>query len=198
MYCITEWASRWHNGKEPTHWCRRHREEAWVLSLGQEDPLEKEMATHSSILAWEILGALQSIGVVKSRTRVSEWAWIPNSDLNKKVFTTSNKPRARRSVSSGFMRPAWTQVLFLFLFHHHWQIGSWSPYCLSLERCQLHLRPYICITVRDEMGSATFSTDPFIIKASPVVPSVPSSADALWARLSHTATPLHGAWAGVD
>ena len=26
----------------------------WVCSLGQEDPLEKEMATHSSILAWEI------------------------------------------------------------------------------------------------------------------------------------------------
>ena len=28
--------------------------EDWVPSLGQEDPLEKEMATHSSILAWEI------------------------------------------------------------------------------------------------------------------------------------------------
>ena len=26
----------------------------WVQSLGQEDPLEKEMATHSSILAWKI------------------------------------------------------------------------------------------------------------------------------------------------
>ena len=26
--------------------------ETWVQSLGQEDPLEKEMATHSSILAW--------------------------------------------------------------------------------------------------------------------------------------------------
>ena len=26
----------------------------WVCSLGQEDPLEKEMATHSSILAWKI------------------------------------------------------------------------------------------------------------------------------------------------
>ena len=26
----------------------------WVRSLGQEDPLEKEMATHSSILAWKI------------------------------------------------------------------------------------------------------------------------------------------------
>ena len=29
-------------------------QEAWVLSLGQEYLLEKEMATHSSILAWEI------------------------------------------------------------------------------------------------------------------------------------------------
>ena len=29
-------------------------QETWVRSLGWEDPLEKEMATHSSILAWEI------------------------------------------------------------------------------------------------------------------------------------------------
>ena len=29
--------------------------EIWVPSLGWEDPLEKEMATHSSILAWKIL-----------------------------------------------------------------------------------------------------------------------------------------------
>ena len=41
--------------------------ETWVQSLGQEDPLEKEMATHSNILAWEIPwtrepGGLQSIG----------------------------------------------------------------------------------------------------------------------------------------
>ena len=41
--------------------------ETWVRSLGREDPLEKEMATHSSILAWGIpwteeLGGLQSTG----------------------------------------------------------------------------------------------------------------------------------------
>ena len=30
------------------------RQESWVQSLGQEDPLEKGMATHSSILAWRI------------------------------------------------------------------------------------------------------------------------------------------------
>ena len=40
--------------------------EIWVQSLGQEDPLEKEMATHSSTLAWRIpwteeLGGLQSM-----------------------------------------------------------------------------------------------------------------------------------------
>jgi len=29
-------------------------QEMWVQSLGPEDPLEEEMATHSSILAWEI------------------------------------------------------------------------------------------------------------------------------------------------
>ena len=40
--------------------------ETWVQSLGLEDPLEKEMATHSSILAWKIPwmepGKLQSMG----------------------------------------------------------------------------------------------------------------------------------------
>ena len=42
-------------------------QETWVRSLGQEDPLEEEMATHSSILAWKISGTedsggLQSVG----------------------------------------------------------------------------------------------------------------------------------------
>ena len=31
-------------------------QETWVQSLGWEDPLEKEMATHSSVLAWRIPG----------------------------------------------------------------------------------------------------------------------------------------------
>ena len=48
-----------------------------VQSLGQENTLEKEMATHSSILAWRIpwpeeLGRLQSTGSQKSRTWVSD------------------------------------------------------------------------------------------------------------------------------
>ena len=50
-------------------------QETWVQSLGQENSLEKEMATHPSILAWEIpwteeAGGLQSSGC-KSQTRLS-------------------------------------------------------------------------------------------------------------------------------
>ena len=50
----------------PTMW------ETWVQSLGREDPLEKEMATQSSTLAWKIpwmekLGRLQSMGSQRVR-----------------------------------------------------------------------------------------------------------------------------------
>ena len=38
-------------------------QETWIQSLGQEDPLEKEMATHSSILAWRILGMVEPDGL---------------------------------------------------------------------------------------------------------------------------------------
>ena len=49
------------------------KQETWVQSLGQEDTLEKEMATHSSIIAWEIPwteepGGLQSMGLLESDT----------------------------------------------------------------------------------------------------------------------------------
>ena len=47
-------------------------QETWVRSLVQEDPLEKEMATHSSILPWKISwteepGGLQSMGSQRVR-----------------------------------------------------------------------------------------------------------------------------------
>ena len=47
--------------------CLPTRQETWVGSLGGEDPLEKEMATYSSTLAWKIpwmeeSGGLQSLG----------------------------------------------------------------------------------------------------------------------------------------
>ena len=60
--------------------------ETGVQSLGQEDPLEKGLATHSSILAWRILWAeepdgLQStgsqrVGIIKSRTPLKHTHWF--------------------------------------------------------------------------------------------------------------------------
>ena len=52
-------------------------QETWVLSLGQEDPLEKGMATNSSMLALENSvdrGAWRATvyGITKSRTRLSD------------------------------------------------------------------------------------------------------------------------------
>ena len=62
-------------------------QETWVWSLGREDPLEKGMATHSSILAWEIpwteeAGKLQSMGLQRvGQGRANKWerAWQTSS-----------------------------------------------------------------------------------------------------------------------
>ena len=52
-----------------------------VQSLGEQYPLEKETATHSSILAWRVPwteepGGLQSMGVTKSQTRLSTFFYL--------------------------------------------------------------------------------------------------------------------------
>ena len=62
--------------------------ETWVQSLGWEDPLEKEMATHSSTLAWKIPwieepGRLQSMGSQRVRP---DWATSLSLGQGKEVF----------------------------------------------------------------------------------------------------------------
>ena len=52
-------------------------QETWIQSLGQEDPLEKEIATHSSLLVWGIPwteepGGLQSMGLQRVRHDLSD------------------------------------------------------------------------------------------------------------------------------
>ena len=69
-------------------------QETWVRSLGWEDTLEKEMATHSSILAWKIPwmeepGRLQSMGS-QSRTRLSNIYFTRDTSGNG-VIVINNK-----------------------------------------------------------------------------------------------------------
>ena len=59
----------------------------WVSSQGQEDPLEKEMATHTSILAWvvpwiEEAGGLQSMGQESATKQIILWK-AENNKLTK-------------------------------------------------------------------------------------------------------------------
>ena len=68
-------------------------QETQVQSLGWEDLLEKELATHSSILAWNIpwteeLGRLQSMGVEKSRTQLSDFTFTFLFDSTKYPVVT--------------------------------------------------------------------------------------------------------------
>ena len=59
----------------------------WVRSLGQEDPLEEDMATHSSILAWRIPWT-EDMATVHSITK-SQSVWeIDNKQYKVKWVTT--------------------------------------------------------------------------------------------------------------
>ena len=68
--------------------CLSTMQETQVRSLGWEDPLEKEMAIHSSTIAWKISwteepGRLHTVqGVTKSRTRLSDFTFTLVSKLS--------------------------------------------------------------------------------------------------------------------
>ena len=69
--------------------CLPTMQETWVRTLGREDPLQKEMATHSSTLAWKIPwmeepGRLQSMGLQRVDT-------TERLHLIFKMFHVSNK-----------------------------------------------------------------------------------------------------------
>ena len=72
------------------------KQETWVQSLAQEDPLEKEMATHSSILAGEIPRAKEPGGLLSTTERLNHHHQGAPSTLRQKspakfisVFSTS-------------------------------------------------------------------------------------------------------------
>ena len=64
-------------------------QETWIRSLGWKDPLEEEMVTHSSILAWRFLwteesGGLQVMGLQKSQTLLKR---LKNNNIIKRIMT---------------------------------------------------------------------------------------------------------------
>ena len=58
-------------------------QETRVRPLGWEDPLEKETATHSSIMAWRIPRSLAGYGVTKTWTQLSNFHFLQSIKKNK-------------------------------------------------------------------------------------------------------------------
>ena len=144
----------------------------WIRSLGWEDPLEKERATHSRILAWEIPwtdepGGLRSIGSQKSGT------WHSDSKTTTTLRKVSNwlqsakRHRADReatlSASShtqwGRRVPAWVCVL-----------GTLSREA-SRSRKQVHWAEQ---QVQQPPGARRLEAEVLWMKESPVVPAYQS------------------------
>ena len=84
--------------------------EIWVGSLGQEDPLEKEMANHSSILAWRILWKmkprrLQSIGLHGGQCGHGRGRGWGSSTSRLPLLLQFSSVQFSRSVVSDFCNP---------------------------------------------------------------------------------------------
>ena len=111
--------------------------ETWVRSLGREDPLEKEMATHSSTLAWRIPwreepGRLQSMGSQRVRHD-----WVTSLHFIVVLFKYVDDPQ---SISQS---PRWDSICILqvkvFYFELHWMESKLSCLCF-IKSPQLFLK----------------------------------------------------------
>ena len=107
--------------------------ETWVPSLGREDPLEEEMATHSSILAWRITwteepGGLQSMGLQR----------VGSDSVIKRVHThTYTLPFLKKDVIKVLQKPTMGQVCPRKLLHFSMPHSiALCTYCVS---CKLRL-----------------------------------------------------------
>ena len=88
-----------------THLPMREMSEMWVRPLGQEEPLEKGMASHSSILAWRIPpaeepGGLQSIGL-QSQTWLK---WLSTHVHNTKPWGLLSLWLSRKTISERYQQ----------------------------------------------------------------------------------------------
>ena len=111
-------------------------QETWVQFLGQEDPLEKGMAPHSSILSWRIPwtedpGGLQSIGSQKSWTWLS-WTWLNWICCCLDLATKQQLSLYTKQDLQPYLWPLWVNIFtvcgncFLSWLPFHQLGGSWK------------------------------------------------------------------------
>ena len=101
--------------------CLPAMQETWVWSLGWEDPLEKEMTTHSSTLAWKIPrteepGRLQYMGSQRVR---HDWEWFHFTKLPLEIV--------RHITLSSHMKLNWITILTIRCWQEHWVCTQMRP-----------------------------------------------------------------------
>ena len=112
---------RWLSGKDSAYQSMQETQETWVWSLGGEDSLEEEMATHSLRIPWR--GAWWDIvhGVTKSWTRLSNLACTWMIYLQMYIFLLQNQEsHCERLKATLFSNPA----SWIVLFEHSQQAGT--------------------------------------------------------------------------
>jgi len=135
-HCLGLWGlPKWFGGKKKKK-IHLPMQETWVWSLGEEDPLEKEMATHSSIVTWKIPrteepGGLQSM---ESQRVGHDWAQLGLWDACCRLFSGHRQqmfafykdemyrdtPNSRPQVFFFFFPLIWS-ILHLCLLHSLWK-----------------------------------------------------------------------------
>ena len=116
---LARWLSRWKNLPAV-----QKSQETWVRSLDEEDPLEEEMAPHSSYLAWRIPwteepGGLQSIGLQRVR---QDWAIKHTQHKAKKANRIGMTDKATYLMYRTFIN--------ISLANKESALCSWTTFCL--------------------------------------------------------------------
>ena len=122
-------------------------------SLGRDDPLEKEMATHSSILAWRIPqteepGLLQSVGLQRVR-QLSNWAHMYlfldrySAHIGFHVFAEwmNSQPETILQILVAFTAAHYIIVISLYIYYYitWWTFWNWYVFTVPLVSV---IRPY--------------------------------------------------------
>ena len=114
-------------------------QETWIWSLGQEDPLEKGTATHSSILAWRIPRTEEPNGLQSMGSQRVWHDWVLNTHFLSN-FLLDYTPQALFPGPTGFLSVPkyhiWGSLLMLFPLP-----VVFFPLFLSLYACLFSTRP---------------------------------------------------------
>ena len=128
---------RWRTGKESTRQCRRCRRYRFNPCVG-EDPREKEMATHSSILAWEI-------------PRTEETGRLHSPWVHKRVRHDLATKHQQLLLAHSFYKGTWTHWGTEQLTWHH-PAGKWQPGLDTGWDSRVHIQP-LCYSSALEWSS---------------------------------------------